>query len=457
MAYQSLDKQGNKWSMASVAMVSVAMGAVAGLLFSAATPATELYAPATSSVTPVVRSLVGQQAPAPFTLNAVSNEEISQFENVDAGEGAESVVYEVRQPQWSWSTLLVPLAAAVGVAAWFRSAPKKAECAPIDVELGDDWAMAASAAELRTRLTSVKNSKKITDAMKLVASAKLRRAQEAVVQSRPFSDALQGVFGDVIRRVEGTEIAQDPLLKEREIKNITLIVIGGDRGLCGSYNNALIKRSALRFDELISQGYSVKVMTIGKKITSWYRRRADKYPMIANYECGSCVPKVPAIVEELVASYLSGETDTVELLYTNFVSLVKSNPGTRSLLPFKPTAATNQEVDEVCRLTTKDGRLAVECEPGEVPKNLLEADMLFEQPANEILDSLIPLYLNSQLVRTLQESVASELAARMSSMQNASDNAKELGKQLNLQYNRIRQASVTSSLLEIVAGASAAQ
>lgn len=142
------------------------------------------------------------------------------------------------------------------------------------------------------------------------------------------------------------------------------------------------------------------------------------------------------------------------MLYTNFVSLVKSNAATRSLLPFKPTAAT-QEVDEVCRLTTKDGKLAIECEPGEEPENLVEPTVIFEQAPEEILDSMIPLYLNSQLVRTLQESIACELSARMTSMQNASDNAKELGKNLNLQYNRLRQAAVTASILEICSGANA--
>jgi F-type H+-transporting ATPase subunit gamma len=447
MSYQSLDKQ-SKWSLSTVAVLSVTLGVVAGLAFSAGMPE-ELYVSAPTTIRPVTQSLVGQSVPQ-STLHALNQDQYLAEQAYEQEEMTAPSVFVSQQSQWSWGLLAIPMAAAMGMAMWIRGSPKATE---YDVESG--WAMAASQAELRSRINSVKNSKKITDAMKLVASAKLRRAQESVVQSRPFSEALQGVFGDVIRRVEGTDIATDPLLKERDIKTITLVIIGGDRGLCGGYNNQLIKRSSLRFDELVSQGYSVKCITIGKKVTRWYNNRTEKYPMIANYDCGTAVPKVPELVEQLVASYISGETDTVELLYTNFVSLVKSNPGTRSLLPFKPTNATNQEVDEVCRLTTREGKLAVECEPGEVPKNLLEADMLFEQPAGEILDSLIPLYLNSQLVRTLQESVASELAARMTSMQNASDNAKELGKNLNLQYNRLRQASVTSSLLEICAGATA--
>lgn len=431
-------------SFAVVALCSVTMGCIAGLAASAAQPS-QLFV-GTRTGQPALRAQVEK---IPAVAQTILNAQRQPLQEIPETSVAQSAPHA-----WSLASLLAPLVAFAGLAVWGLSGGGKKQSLA-DLEHGQ-WAMAASQAELRKRLASVKNSKKITDAMKLVASAKLRRAQEAVVQSRPFSEALQGVFGEVIRRIEGTDAAADPLLKDRDIKSITLIIIGGDRGLCGGYNNQLIKRSSIRFNELLAQGYNVNCITIGRKVTSWYKNRASKYPMVASYECNTAVPKVPQMVEELLASYLSGQTDTVELLYTNFVSLVKSNPGTRSLLPFKPTSATKMEVDEVCRLTTRDGKLAVECEPGEVPKNLLEADMLFEQPAQEILDSLIPLYLNSQLVRTLQESVASELAARMSSMQNASDNAKELSRQLNLQYNRIRQASVTSSLLEIVAGATAA-
>eukprot|EP00670_Eutreptiella_braarudii_P005314 CAMPEP_0174280908 /NCGR_PEP_ID=MMETSP0809-20121228/1219_1 /TAXON_ID=73025 ORGANISM="Eutreptiella gymnastica-like, Strain CCMP1594" /NCGR_SAMPLE_ID=MMETSP0809 /ASSEMBLY_ACC=CAM_ASM_000658 /LENGTH=464 /DNA_ID=CAMNT_0015374101 /DNA_START=44 /DNA_END=1438 /DNA_ORIENTATION=- len=456
--YQAIDQKG--WTMTQilggVAVLSVSIGVVVGLVASpAAAPSTSLYAPATStSVRPMTR-VAPQPASIPMS-RAAQYAAVQQLQAQGEETYAAEPVFAAQAPQtqntWVFGLLLAPVAA---VAAWFaaKATEKKPAYNSLDVEEGN-WAMAASAAELRDRLTSVKNSKKITDAMKLVASAKLRKAQQAVVEARPFSDALQGVFGDVVGRLEGSDAAELPLLKKREVKNITMVIIGGDRGLCGAYNNQLIKRAALRFDELKAAGYNVKCITIGKKVTSWFGRRAELYPMIKSYECSTCVPQVPEIVEELVGEYASGEVDTVELLYTNFVSLVKTNPGTRSLLPFKPTEATS-EVDEICRLTTKDGKLAVECEPGEEPENLIEADVTFEQSPEEILDSLIPLYLNSQLVRTLQESVASELSARMTSMQNASDNAKELGKNLNLQYNRIRQAAVTSSILEIAAGASA--
>lgn len=439
--------------VAGAAIVAVSMGVVAGAVSS--NTATQQYAaPAMTATRPAVGTMAAMPTnrfagrvaqPVQFAQSAETEQYYAEPVQAAAG-------FAAPQSNAAYGLLMLPVAAMAAVAGYFMGTQKKVAYNPLEVDAqNEEWAMAASASELRGRIQSVKNSKKITDAMKLVASAKLRRAQEAVVQSRPFSESLQGVFGDVVRRMEGTDVAEGPLFQEREVKKITLIIIAGDRGLCGGYNNFLIKRAAARFDELKAAGYEVEAITIGKKVTKWFQNRPTLYPVVATYESSDCVPKVPEICEELIRKYTSGETDTVELLYTNFVSLVKSNAATRSLLPFKPTAAT-QEVDEVCRLTTKDGKLAIDCEPGEEPESLVEPTVVFEQAPEEILDSLIPLYLNSQLVRTLQESIACELSARMTSMQNASDNAKELGKTLNLQYNRLRQASVTASILEICSG-----
>merc|ERR1712176_1523154 len=161
------------------------------------------------------------------------------------------------------------------------------------------------------------------------------------------------------------------------------------------------------------------------------------------------------ISEELLTSYLSGEVDAVELLYTKFVTLIASQPSVRTLIPFSASEIT-ETGDEVFQLTSDQGKFGVEredlgvAEPQEFPN-----DMIFEQDPLQIVNSILPLYLNGQILRTLQESVASELAARMQSMQSASDNAKDLAKSLSLQYNRARQASVTAEILEIVAGAAA--
>jgi len=307
---------------------------------------------------------------------------------------------------------------------------------------------------IRDRISTVKNTKKITMAMKLVAAAKVRKAQDAVLQTRPFSETLQSVFGGLIKRL-GSEAGDLPLLQQREIKKVTMVVISGDRGLCGSYNSYVIKKTEKRYNELIAKGIEVEMVMVGKKANSYFERRS--FPISKYYDCGQkpTAAEATAISDELLAKYLSGETDSVELIYTRFVSLIASSPSARTLLPLTATGIES-EGDEIFQLTTSSGEFSVSktdvdaAEPQEFP-----ADMIFEQDPVQILNAILPLYLNGQLLRTLQESVASELAARMQSMQSASDNAGELASKLSMAYNRARQAAVTQELLEIVAGAAA--
>merc|ERR1719410_2018405 len=314
--------------------------------------------------------------------------------------------------------------------------------------------MDGKANAIRDRIQTVKNTKKITEAMKLVAAAKVRRAQDAVLATRPFSETLQSVFGGLIQRLGG-EAASLPLLTQREVKKVCLVVITGDRGLCGGYNSFMIKKAESRFKELKDQGIDADMVLIGKKGISYFTRR--KYPVRKTFECGQNPDSKQAleISEELLTTYLSGEADAVELLYTKFVTLIASQPSVRTLIPFSASEIT-QTSDEVFQLTSDEGKFGVEredlgvAEPQEFPN-----DMIFEQDPLQIVNSILPLYLNGQILRTLQESVASELAARMQSMQSASDNAGDLAKRLSLEYNRARQAAVTQELLEIVAGAAA--
>jgi F-type H+-transporting ATPase subunit gamma len=307
---------------------------------------------------------------------------------------------------------------------------------------------------IRDRIKSVNNTKKITMAMKLVAAAKVRRAQDAVLATRPFSETLQSVFGGLINRMGG-DTADIPLLTQREVKKVTICCITGDRGLCGGYNSFMIKKAEARFKELKAAGVDVDMVLVGKKGISYFENRG--YPVRATFECGQnpTSKEALAISEELLNTYLSGETDAIELLYTKFVSLIASTPSVRTLVPFS-ASEISQKGDEVFSLTSSSGDFDVErkelaaAEPQEFPN-----DMIFEQDPVQIINSILPLYLNGQILRTLQESVASELAARMQSMQSASDNAKALAKDLSLQYNRARQAAVTQEILEIVAGAQA--
>jgi F-type H+-transporting ATPase subunit gamma len=307
---------------------------------------------------------------------------------------------------------------------------------------------------IRDRIASVKNTKKITMAMKLVAAAKVRRAQDAVLATRPFSETLQSVFGGLIQRLGGDTIDL-PLLTQREVKKVTLTVVTGDRGLCGGYNSYMIKKAEARYKELTSQGIDVDMVVIGEKGIGYFKRR--NYPIRKTFPCGQNpnAKQALAISEELLNTFLSGETDAIELLYTKFVSLIASTPSVRTLVPFSASDIT-QKGDEVFQLTSESGDFSVArteldvAEPQEFPN-----DMIFEQDPIQIVNSILPLYLNGQVLRTLQESVASELAARMQSMQSASDNAGDLANKLSLEYNRARQAAVTQEILEIVAGASA--
>jgi len=314
--------------------------------------------------------------------------------------------------------------------------------------------MDGKANAIRDRIKSVKNTKKITTAMKLVAAAKVRRAQDAVLATRPFSETLQSVFGGLIGRL-GSEALDLPLLTQREVKKVTLVSITGDRGLCGGYNSFMIKKTESRYKELIAQGLDVDLVLVGKKGISYFERR--KYPVRAKFECGQqpTSKEALAISEEILNTYLSGETDTVELMYTKFVSLIASAPSVRTLVPFS-ASQISQESDEVFQLTSSDGQFGVEREDlGSAEPQDFPNDMIFEQDPIQIVNSILPLYLNGQILRTLQESVASELAARMQSMQSASDNAGDLAKRLSTEYNRARQASVTQEILEIVSGSSA--
>jgi F-type H+-transporting ATPase subunit gamma len=291
-------------------------------------------------------------------------------------------------------------------------------------------------------------------AMKLVAAAKVRRAQDAVLATRPFSETLQSVFGGLIQRL-GSETIDLPLLTQREVSKVTLCLVTGDRGLCGGYNSYMIRKGEARFKELVAQGIEVDMVLVGKKGITYFQRR--KYPIRKTFETGQNpnAKQALAISEELLSTFLSGESDAIELLYTKFVSLIASTPSVRTLVPFSASDIT-QKGDEVFQLTSESGDFSVErtqleiAEPQEFPN-----DMIFEQDPIQIVNSILPLYVNGQVLRTLQESVASELAARMQSMQSASDNAGELAKSLSLEYNRARQAAVTQELLEIVSGAAA--
>jgi F-type H+-transporting ATPase subunit gamma len=309
----------------------------------------------------------------------------------------------------------------------------------------------ANLKDIRDRISSVKNTRKITEAMRLVAAAKVRRAQEQVLRSRPFADRLARVLQNLESRL-AFENTDSPLLATREVRKITLLSVTGDRGLCGGYNSQVIKKTELRFAELKRQGYEVDLVLLGRKAITYFTNRS--YPIQATFTGLEQVPTAAdanKVASEILADFLSGATDRVEIIYTKFINLVSSSPVSQTLLPLDPQDIADPD-DELFRLVTKDGKLTVETVEVTNTQAALPSDFVFEQGPEKLLNALLPLYLNNQLLRALQEAAASELANRMTAMNNASDNAKALAKTLTLDYNKARQAAITQEILEVVAG-----
>ena len=311
----------------------------------------------------------------------------------------------------------------------------------------------ANLKEIRNRIQSVKNTKKITEAMRLVAAAKVRRAQEQVLAGRPFANALTQMLY-LLRSFIRFEEVDLELLLEREVKTVGLIVISGDRGLCGGYNVNVIRRAEERAKEIKASGLEYTYILIGQKAIQYFKNRQQ--PIAYTYKGLEQVPtaaEASLIQDSLRALYVSEVIDRGELIYTKFVSLINSRPVLQTLYPLDPNALVPE--GETFQLITQRGKLQVQATKSEIqlePENL-QTQLILEQDPVQLLDALLPLYILNQLLRALQESAASELAARMNAMSNASDNASELINALTLNYNKARQAAITQEILEVVAGA----
>lgn len=308
--------------------------------------------------------------------------------------------------------------------------------------------------DLRDRIKSVKNTRRITEAMRLVAAARVRRAQDAVVKSRPLIAQLQTVYKTVLEACNQEEIDL-PILETRDVKKVALVLITGDRGLCGGYNSQIIKAATRRIAKLTEQGIEAELVLVGRKGQQWFQKRPT--PIGGTFELGN-IPQ-PSVGSELanflVAKFLTGEIDAAELIYTRFVNLITNEPSIRTLLPLSLTGIESEE-DEVFMMTTSDGKMVMkeadkieEGGPANIP------DYIFEDEPAEILNTMLTLYFSATIMRCMQESVASELASRMTAMQSASTNAKKITSVLSQIYNRARQATVTQEILEISAGAAA--
>lgn len=308
---------------------------------------------------------------------------------------------------------------------------------------------------LRDRIKSIKNTRRITEAMRLVAAARVRRAQDAVLRTRPLVGQLQQVYKAVVAACNQEQI-QLPILEVRDVKKVSLVLITGDRGLCGGYNSNVIKAATKRISKLTSQGIDVQLVLVGRKGEQWFLRRPT--PIAAKFILGN-VPS-PSVGSELsnflIAQFLAKEIDAAEIIYTRFINLITCEPSIRTVLPLT-TSGIEAEDDEIFKITTQDGKMVLKKSSDKEQDDGIMPDYIFEDEPADILNTMLTLYFAATMMRCMQESVASELASRMTAMQSASNNAKKITNILSQVYNRARQATVTQEILEISAGASALQ
>jgi F-type H+-transporting ATPase subunit gamma len=294
----------------------------------------------------------------------------------------------------------------------------------------------ANVQDLKRRIRSVRNTRKITKAMELVASARLRRAQTRIEAMRPYADRMLELMGGVARA--SSSVRSIPLLQRREVRTVAIVPLTGDRGLAGAFNGQVIRRALQLEREVRGEGKEVRWLVAGKKGRSTLTFR--RYDVAGAWTGFSDRPEygdAQAIAHRLTELYVEGEVDAVRLVYNEYESPLVQRVTVKEVLPIEEHLL---ETDEEER---RD--------------DAMRGDFIFEPEPEEILARLVPVYLETEVYRALLESAASEQGARMTAMRNASKNAGELIDGLTLQMNRARQAAITQELLEVVAGADALQ
>jgi F-type H+-transporting ATPase subunit gamma len=285
----------------------------------------------------------------------------------------------------------------------------------------------ASPREIRRRIRSVRNISQITRAMEMVSASKMRRAQQRVLASRPYAERLEQLIGDLSAiQLDSDAMADFPLLQQREIKRSAIILITPDRGLTGPLNSNLIRRAA-RYITSESSGVPSDVLSVGKKGRDFMVRTGQN--VIASYTgLGDAVSlsDLRPVTSQAIDEFIEGKVDSVHVIYARFVNTLSQVPEVRQILPIVRPEAEGAYTDYI-----------------------------FEPSPQEVLQNLLPRYVEIQVYQAMLDSIASEHSARMVAMRNASENAKELAKDLTLSLNKARQAQITREVSEIAAGAEA--
>lgn len=361
----------------------------------------------------------------------------------------------------------------------------------------------ANVLDLRRRIRSVKNTRQITKAMKMVSAAKLRRAQERALQARPYAQMLTSVLESLVRRTDlfndATGDVMHPLLVEREEKNVLVVVVAGDKGFAGAFNSNIVKAAQGFVDERRGQGQNVDIEPIGRKARELFRKR---YPA-AVYErkeehydndlathietirhraepielTGDHMgllqkidfDEVSEVSRSIVERYTDSEIDAVYLVYNEFKSVISQRVVVEKLLPIRKLGSheitvaeemTEEQKEAAGRAAQTSGVSVNEPESSEIDAEAkkfgtAEVDYIFGADPERLFRHLMPRYVTTQIFHALLESVAAEHAARMTAMDSATNNAGEMIDALSLTMNRVRQAAITKEIIEIVSGAAA--
>ncbi len=282
----------------------------------------------------------------------------------------------------------------------------------------------ASLKSIKKRIVSVKNTRQITKAMKMVSAAKLRRAQENVVAARPYAQKMGEVLQSLAGNLEGD---QHPLLEKRDAKKLLLIVVTSDRGLCGGFNSNLCKAVERYIKEKQAEFEQISIMTVGRKGYEFLKNRHQVYKNFSNILSKPNYQTAAMLAQDVIEGYLSEEYDQVVMLFNSFRTVMTQDITFQQLLPIEPEEKAT--VDEA------------------------GVEYIYEPSVGDLLTEILPKNIEVQIFKAMLESVAGEHGARMTAMDSASKNASEMIGKLTLQYNRARQAAITTELMEIISGA----
>lgn len=291
----------------------------------------------------------------------------------------------------------------------------------------------ANLKEIRGRIASVKNTRKITSAMGRIASARLRKAQNMRAAANPYGTRVREVVGELIAELQddSSDKLVHPLLRKAEkVERVALIVVTADRGLCGGFNANVSRCAWLHIDALRAEGKTVEIYCVGRKGGVFLRHRGyEVQKVFAAPGLDDVIPKANEVAAALSDRFLADELDAVEIVYNHFVNVIAQEPRVAPILPVPPV----KQAAETTRTSQR----------------------LFEPSREAMLDALLPMAVQTSIQTVYFDSVACEVASRRTAMDNATDNASELIGELTLQYNRERQAAITTELTEIVSGAEA--